>query len=290
MTQVRFRPGWPLSRLPLVLLCILAVMVLLTACGGGSGAGEAGPGASAPTQDQNQDGQSTSGQGSDGESSGSHPDGLFQTTLARNPRCLVSVHAGSTEQPPISVERLESTVVCFKGFDENGPQVHVELTGTQESADLNAGTDRADNSPAWFWDVGVPTFATPLGTYGIHATQDSSGSALEARGELAVVRATTPRVYALDRGPSAPGASFRVELAGFPPGGRAMVFLYYRALTESRYDFLRPLPPARIDAHGEARYSWTARPDDQAGRYAIWTNPTPRGCAAEPCASFEVRS
>lgn len=130
----------------------------------------------------------------------------------------------------------------------------------------------------------------PLGTYAIRATQESSGGALEARGELAVVRATTPRVYALDTGPSAPGTSFRVQLAGFPPGGRAMVFLYYLEPSGSRFEFLRPLPPAGIDAHGEASYSWTSRPDDQAGSYAMWTNPTPDDCANQPCAGFEVRS
>ena len=289
MTQVRLRPGGPPSQWSLV-LCILAVMVFLAACGGGSGAGEAGPGVSAPTQDQDQDGESTQDRGRDGESSGEHPDGLFRTSLARNPVCLVSIHVGSTEPPLISVERLERTFVCFKGFDENGPQVHVELTGTQESADLDAETDRADDSPAWFWYVGVPTFATPLGTYAIHATQASSGGALEARGKLAVVRATTPRVYAPDTGPASPGISFAVQLAGFPPGGRAMVFLYYQAPTGRRYDFLRPLPPAPIDARGEASYSWTVRPDDRAGSYAVWTNPTPDRCAAGPCAEFEVRS
>jgi hypothetical protein len=288
MKQVRPGSGRSPSRLPLP-LCILLVVVFLAACGGGSGAGEAGPGVSA----QNQDGESTVGQGREGESSGDHPDGLFKTSLARNPSCSISVavlHAGSNEQPVISVERLSTTIVCFKGFDENGPQVHVEVTGTQLSADLDAATDLDDNSPAWFWYVAVPTFATPLGTYAIRATQESSGGTLEARGELAVVRATTPHVYALDAGPSASGTSFRVQFAGFPPGSQAAVFLYYSEPTGRRFEFLRPLPPAGIDAHGEASYSWTTRPEDQAGSYAIWTNPTPDNCANQPCARFEVRT
>jgi hypothetical protein len=291
MTQVRGRLGRT-TRLPLILPCILVVAVLFTACGGGSGAGEAGPAASAP-QPAGQNQEPSGDQGQDGESSGNHPGGVFQSTPAARPSCSVTVQAGSTQQPLIRMERLDSGVVCFKGFDQNGPQVHVELTGqsagTQESADLDAGTDRADGSTAWFWNVTVRTFDTPPGTYQIHATQDSSSGSLEARGQLAVVRATRPRVYAPSTGSSAPGASFPVQLAGFPPGSRAMIFLY-GPLMGSRFDFLRALPPARIDAQGESSYSWTSQPDDQAGTYGIWTNPTPSGCANAPCARFSIRS
>lgn len=290
MTQVRGRLGRT-TRLPLILPCILVVAVLFTACGGGSGAGEAGPAASAP-QPEGQDQEPSGDQGQDGESSGNHPGGLFQSTPGP-PFCTVTVQAGSTQQPLIRLERLDSELVCFKGFDENGPPVHVELTsqstGNQESADLNASRDSADGSPAWFWDVAVRTFDTPLGASEIHAIQDSSSGPLEARGQLAVARATRPRVYAPGTGSSAPGASFPVQLAGFPPGSRAMIFLYGPVMG-SRFDFLRALPPARIDAQGESSYSWTSQPDDQAGTYGIWTNPTPSGCANAPCARFSIRS
>jgi hypothetical protein len=217
MTASRARPGRA-TRCPLVLTFVLTVMVL-TACGGGSGAGEAGPAATAPAQAGRNQEPSGGDQGQGGESSGDHPGGLVQTVLAPGSTCPVAIRAGSTQQPLVRLERLDGVAVCFKGFDQNGPRVHVDLTsqsgGTQESADLDADTDSTGDT-AWFWNVTVRTLDMPLGTSAIHATQDSGSGLLEARGQLAVVRATEPRVYAPSAGPAAPGASLRVQLAGLP--------------------------------------------------------------------------
>jgi hypothetical protein len=295
------------SRIPAVLVPAVVVVLLLAACGESP---DGSPGA-----DKH-------------ESSGRRPTkilfGLLHSyTSGPLNQCplTAALRAGFTRQNPIHAERLTAGRFCLRGFHKDGPLVHLVLTGplpaeTQEARDLDPIKPIKDpvlhtygpvHYTYWKWVERI--VLKPVGDYKIHATQESrtSDTSLEANGRLRVVPATEPTIYngGEQEASYPPGASFQIQFSGFPPNSQVMVFLYGPGVKigkrdEYEYPFLRPLPLAQMDAHGEASYSLASRPDDRPGEYGIWMNPLPRWCredelcgpcaADEPCARFEIES
>jgi hypothetical protein len=281
--------GHQLSRIAVVLLCVVVVVPLLAACGGSSGG--------SPDSDKN-------------DSSGGYPTkvffGLFHSAGAKKDDvCPLTeaLRAGSTRHDPIVEERLLYGWFCLRGFHKDGPPVHLVLTGplpakTQVARNLKPIKDPVGYT---YWEWVSSRVLRPIGDYRINATQRSrtSGTSLEFKGRLRVVPASEPTIYnAGEEASYPPGASFRIQFSGFPPNSQVMVVLYgprgARIGRRYEYPFLRALPRAQMDAHGEASYSLASRSDDRPGGYAIWMNPPPAECEHSKldiaCTAFEIES
>lgn len=291
--------GRRLSRIPAVLSCVVVAVLLLTACGGSPDAEKDESSGRHPTEE-------SSGGHPTEESSGRHPSkilfGLFRSRGGGLPDVCpltrAALRAGSTRQNPIRLHHLASGWFCLRGFDDHGPPLRIILTGplpekTQQVKNLDPIKDPAGYT-YWAWSISV--VLKPIGDYRIHVTQDSKalGILLQASGRVKVVPATVPSIYnARETASYPPGTTLQIELSGFRPNSQVMIFVYgplARVGKSYGYPFLRPLPLAQMDAHGEASYLLASRPGDQPGEYAVWINPTPLKCHGRmACTRFKVK-
>ncbi|WP_250030422.1 hypothetical protein [Paractinoplanes maris] len=149
--------------------------------------------------------------------------------------------------------------ICFLDFPD-GETVTVRLSGPGGEVRTHRTTE--SNLPLIF------RLGMPLGRWAVRV----SGPGVEpATATIRVTRPTTPTVHQVsDRGPSATAGTV-LELAGFPGGKPVNIFLYGpRADARASLRFVRALPVAAADKHGEARYSVALRPKDLPGLYGIW--------------------